>query len=185
MNKAVFLDRDGVITEDPPHYAHRIDQLKVIPKVAEAIKMLNDEGYIVVVVSNQSGIARGFYPEKDAHVFNNALAEELVKQNASIDGFYFCPHHPQAKVEEYRVNCDCRKPNTGMIENAVKDFEIDTSKSFMIGDRNCDMIAGKKAGCKTIHVLTGVGVDQTEKYDIDSDHSADNLFEAVTKFILK
>ena len=101
MNKAVFLDRDGVITHDPPHYAHRIDQLKLIPQSAEAIKSLNETGFKVVVVSNQSGVARGYYQERDVEIFNEAMKARLEDQGAHIDAIYYCPHYPEAKIEAY------------------------------------------------------------------------------------
>jgi D-glycero-D-manno-heptose 1,7-bisphosphate phosphatase len=182
--KAAFLDRDGVITQDPPHYAHRVDQLRLIPNSAQAIRLLNEYNFKVIVISNQSGIARGYYPEKETHIFNKALKNILQKENADIDAFYYCPHHPEAKIKKYRIECNCRKPNPGMIEKASNDYNIDLSQSYMIGDRLTDILAGKKGGCKTIHVLTGVGQDQLSKYKIDADFSSKNLYEAVEKIIL-
>jgi D-glycero-D-manno-heptose 1,7-bisphosphate phosphatase len=183
--KAVFLDRDGVITQDPPHYAHRADQLRIIPKSSEAIKLLNDNNFYVVVISNQSGIARGYYPKKETHIFNKLVEKELEKNDAKIDAFYFCPHHPKAKIKKYRKECNCRKPKPGMIKKASKDFDIDITKSYMVGDRQIDVLAGKSAGCKTIHVLTGIGKEQLSKLKINSDFTAENLYEAVKKIILK
>ncbi|MDD4897821.1 MAG: D-glycero-beta-D-manno-heptose 1,7-bisphosphate 7-phosphatase [Methanocellales archaeon] len=162
-NRAVFLDRDGVITQDPPHFAHRIDQLKLIPKSAEAIRLLNENGFKVVIVSNQSGVARGYYQEKDIGIFNRAMEEELEKHGASIDSIYYCPHHPDAKVEAYRVTCECRKPKPGMLKRAEKDLNLDLKRSFMVGDRLIDVEAGHSAGCKTILVLTCHGSDEVKK----------------------
>jgi D-glycero-D-manno-heptose 1,7-bisphosphate phosphatase len=184
MDKAVFLDRDGVITQDPPHYAHRTDQLRLIPHSADAIRLLNENGFKVFIVSNQSGIARGYYPEKDTLSFNKELKKELLKKNASIDGIYYCPHHPNAKIKSYRIKCDCRKPEPGMIQKASEEHNIDLSNSFMIGDRTGDIIAGKKAGCKTIHVLTGVGRNELSNEDLKADFTTEDLFKAVKKVIL-
>lgn len=184
MNKAVFLDRDGVITRDPPHYAHRIDQLRLIPRSAEAIRLLNKNNFKVVVVSNQSGVARGYYPEKDTHVFNNALEKELEKKDVYLDAFYYCPHHPDAKIKTYRIECDCRKPKPGMLLKASQDLNIDLTQSFMIGDRLSDIMAGQKAGCKAIHVLTGVGREQQSKHKLDASFTSMDLYEAVEKVVL-
>jgi D-glycero-D-manno-heptose 1,7-bisphosphate phosphatase len=139
MNRAVFLDRDGVITQDPPHYAHRIDQLKLIPKSAEAIKLLNENGLKVVVVSNQSGVARGYYQESDIELFNSAMKKELEEMGAYIDAVYYCPHHPDANIEAYRMVCDCRKPEPGMLKRAEKDLNLNLKLSFMVGDKVTDI----------------------------------------------
>ncbi len=163
MNKAVFLDRDGVITQEPPHYVHRIDQLKLIPKSAEAIKLLNENGFKVVVVSNQSGLARGYYQEKDVEIYNRAMKKELEKRGAYIDAIYYCPHHSEAKIEAYRIDCDCRKPKSGMLKQAEKDLNLDLKRSFLVGDKISDIEAGYRAGCKTILVLTGYGSDELKK----------------------
>lgn len=163
MNRAVFLDRDGVITHDPPHYAHRIDQLKLIPKSAEAIRLLNEYGFKVVVVSNQSGVAKGYYQERDVEIFNGAMKNELEKSGAYIDAVYYCPHHPEAKIEAYRIDCDCRKPEPGMFKRAEKDLNLDLKPSFLVGDKMSDIEAGYRTGCKTILVLTGHGSDEVKK----------------------
>lgn len=163
MNKAVFLDRDGVITKEPPHYAHKIEQLELISKSAEAIKLLNESGFKVIVVSNQSGVARGYYEEKDVENYNNAMKNELKKQGAYIDAIYYCPHYPEATIKEYKINCDCRKPKPGMLKRAEKDLDLDLKCSFLIGDKVSDIEAGFGAGCKTILVLTGQGNDVLKK----------------------
>ena len=180
-NKAVFLDRDGVITQDPPHYAHRIDQLKLIPKSAEAIRILNKNQFKVVVVSNQSGVARGYYQEKDVEIYNSAMKKELEEGGAHIDAIYYCPHYPEADVEAYRIVCDCRKPEPGMLKRAEKDFNLDLKGSFLVGDKIIDIDAGYRAGCKTILVLTGHGNDEVrknEKTNIKPDYISKDLYGA-------
>ena len=179
MKIAVFLDRDGVITQDPPHYAYRLDQLKLIPKSAEAIRLLNKNNFQVIVVSNQSGVARGYYKEKDLMKFNYALEEELKKDDAYIDAIYYCPHHPEAKIERYKINCNCRKPKPGMLKKAAKELNIDLKLSFMIGDKLSDIEAGKRAGCKTIIVKTGYGIEELKNKTINCDYIADDLYYAV------
>ena len=102
MNRAVFLDRDGVITQEPPHYTHKLSQLKLISRSADAIRLLNENGFVVIVASNQSGIARGYYREEDMILFNQVMKEKLAKEGAHIDAIYHCPHHPEVKIERYR-----------------------------------------------------------------------------------
>lgn len=177
--KAVFLDRDGVITQEPPHYAHRIDQLKLISRSCEAIRLLNENGFIVIVVSNQSGIAHGYYLEDDTILFNRAMKEKLEKCGAYIDAIYYCPHHPEAKIARYRVNCNCRKPKPGMLQKAEKDLSIDLKQSFMVGDKWSDIEAGKRAGCKTVMLRTGHGMAELEKSNmVGCDYVANDLYEA-------
>ena len=169
--QAVFLDRDCVITQEPPHYAHRRDQLALVPGVAEAIRLLNDNGFLVVVVTNQAGIARGFYEEKDMHVFYGAMKEELNKEKgAHVDAIYWCSHHPEAVHEKHRCVCDCRKPNPGMILCASRELSIDCASSFLVGDKWSDIEAGSRAGCKTIMVRTGHG---QQEFAVRENRSAD------------
>src|SRR5208337_2626335 len=106
-NRAVFLDRDGVITRDPPHYAHLIDQLALIEGSGLAIKMLNTAQFKVIVITNQSGVAKGLYKEKDIEIFNREMVRQLNQADAHIDAVYYCPHHPEAEVQKYRINCNC------------------------------------------------------------------------------
>lgn len=149
MNKAVFLDRDGTINVDKG-YVHRIEDFQFIKGVPEAIKLLNDSGYKVIVITNQSGIARGYYSEGDANKLHNEINGLLKNYEAHIDRFYYCPHHPDYGNEKYKINCLCRKPKTGLIDKAVRDFNIDIKKSWMIGDRESDLIAGINAGVKSM-----------------------------------
>lgn len=178
-NRAVFLDRDGVITQEPPHYAHKVSQLAFIPKSADAIRLLNENGFLVIIVSNQAGIARGYYQEEDAALFNQAMSEKLAEEGARIDAIYYCPHHPEATVERYRVDCDCRKPKPGMLIRAGRELNIDLKQSFVVGDKLSDIEAGKRAGCKTILVRTGYGNDELKNSQIECNYVADDLYDAV------
>ena len=184
MNRAVFLDRDGVITQEPPYYAYQLSQLELILKSAEGIRLLNESGFLVVLVSNQSGIARGYYEEEDAARFNQALAQKLAEEGAHIDAIYICPHHPEAKIEKYRLECDCRKPKPGMLKMAEEALEIDLKQSFMIGDKSIDVEAGKRAGCKTVMVKTGYGVEELRSKQIECNYAADDLYDAA-EYILR
>jgi len=183
MNRAIFLDRDGVITQEPPHYTHKLSQLELISKSADAIRLLNENGFVVIVASNQAGIAYGYYREEDAILFNQAMKENLVKEGAYIDAIYYCPHHPEAKIQRYRVDCDCRKPKPGMLIRAEKELNIDLEQSYIVGDKLSDIEAGKRAGCKTIMVRTGQGVGESKGNHIECNHVADDLYDAV-KYIL-
>lgn len=182
MNKAIFLDRDGVINQEPPHYAHRPDQVKLIPGSARAINILNKNSFIVTVVTNQAGVAKGYYQEEDVILFNNLMKDKLKRYGAKIDAIYYCPHHVEGKIDRYRIDCDCRKPKPGMLKRAEKDLNIDLKQSFIIGDKQSDINAGKIVGCKTILVLTGYG-KELKNNDIRSDFIANNLYDAI-KYIL-
>lgn len=182
MNKAVFLDRDGVITKEPPYYAHKIDQLELIPKSAEAIRLLNESGFKVIIISNQSGVARGYYQEKDIKIYNNEMKRQLEEKGARIDAIYCCPHHPEAVIEKYKIDCDCRKPKPGMLRQAEKDLNLDLKRSFLIGDKMSDIEAGYRAGCKTILVLTGQGNGELKKIsemNIKPNYISKDLYTAI------
>lgn len=185
MEKAVFLDRDGVITQDPPHYAHRLDQLALIDGSGLAIKKLNDENFKVIIISNQSGVAKGFYNENDIEIFNQGMIELLKQVNAHIDAIYYCPHHPEGEVKKYRTDCDCRKPRPGMLIEGGKTFNIDFKYSFLVGDKWSDIEAGLSVGCKTILVKTGHGLLEYEEKKCPVDYIAVDLLDAVQNFILR
>ncbi|WP_054741953.1 D-glycero-alpha-D-manno-heptose-1,7-bisphosphate 7-phosphatase [Cellulosilyticum ruminicola] len=155
MNKAVFLDRDGTINVEK-NYLYKIEDFEFIQGVPEAIKLLNDAGYLVIVITNQAGIARGYYTEEDMHKLHRYINQELIKYGAHIDAYYFCPHHPVHGIGEYKKDCNCRKPKTGMLEAAIKDFDIDVSKSYMFGDKEWDVEAGERMG------VLGFRVDEHE-----------------------
>ncbi|MFH0947968.1 MAG: D-glycero-beta-D-manno-heptose 1,7-bisphosphate 7-phosphatase [Elusimicrobiota bacterium] len=150
-NRAVFLDRDGTINEDM-HYSADENKLKIFENAASAIKLLNDAGYKVIIITNQSGVARGNFSEKDVKKLNEVILKKLKERHSVIDGVYFCPHHPDE-------NCSCRKPKQGMILKAKNNFNIDIKKSYMIGDMQSDIDFAKNAGVKSVFVLTGTGID--------------------------
>ena len=184
MNRAVFLDRDGVITQDPPHYAHRIDQLILIEGSGPAIKLLNTAQFKVIVITNQSGVAKGLYKEKDIEIFNREMVRQLNQADAYIDAIYYCPHHPEAEVQKYRTDCYCRKPKPGMLIDGGRTFNIDFKSSFLVGDKWSDIEAGRLAGCKTILVKTGHGIQEYEREKCPVDYVGADLLDAVQNFIL-
>ncbi len=157
MNKAAFFDRDGTINVEV-NYLYKIEDFRFIDGMPELIKKYNDEGYIVIVVTNQAGIARRYYTEEDMHKLHKHINQELEKIGAHIDAFYFCPHHP-----DITGVCKCRKPKPGMIEQAIKDFNIDVSKSILYGDKPWDMEAGKKCGIETIIIVEGQSSEENVK----------------------
>lgn len=162
MNKAIILDRDGTINVEKD-YLHKIENFEFEKGALEGLKLLAQLGYIFVVVTNQSGIARGYYTEEDLEILNNYIGKVLEKEGVKIEKFYFCPHHPEKGVGKYRVDCNCRKPNPGMLEQAIKEFDIDREKSFMVGDNISDIEAGINAGVKPILVKTGHGMEHVER----------------------
>lgn len=146
MTSAVFLDRDGVINVDHG-YVSTWEQFEFLPSVPEALRELQDAGYLLVVVSNQSGIGRGYYSETDVESLNQAIAQHLGSAvGVTLSGFYHCPHHPTEAVGEFRRQCDCRKPAPGMIRQAVLDHGIDVKTSLLVGDKDSDIEAGRAAG---------------------------------------
>lgn len=184
MTKPIFLDRDGVITADPPHYAHRIDQLSLIPGSAEAIHLLNKKGFTIIVITNQSGVAKGMYKEEDIHIFNNEMKKKLLEQGAYVDAIYYCPHHPKGIIPEYRKDCDCRKPKPGMLRKAVEEMNLSLDNSYLVGDKWSDIKAGKAVGCTTILVMTGHGQGEYEQAKGSAHYYADDLLSAVKNIII-
>lgn len=156
LRKAVFLDRDGTINVEKD-YLHRIEDFEFLPKAPQAIRRLKDAGFLIVVVTNQSGVARGYFSVRDVEILHNHMQQELQKVGAAIDAFYFCPHHPDKGVGVFRVECDCRKGRPGMLLQAAAELRIDLAASFMIGDKRADLEAGRAAGCPSLLVLTGYG----------------------------
>ena len=153
---AVFLDRDGTINMEVDHLTDPA-YLQLLPGSARAIKMLNDAGIPVIVISNQAGIARGLFTEETLGIINDRLVSMLEVEGAKIDGMYYCPHHPEFGNDVYKKVCQCRKPSPGMLLNAADDLDIELTRSYMVGDTKNDILAGKAAGCRTILVRTGYG----------------------------
>ena len=154
--QAVFLDRDGTINVEK-NYLHKVEDFEFIPGAPEAIKNLKDGGFLVIVVSNQAGIARGYFDEAAVEKLHQHIQVELAAYGTSIDAFYFCPHHPDEGLGAYKVLCDCRKGNPGMLLQAAREYDVDLERSFMVGDKLADLEAGQRAGCQSILVLTGYG----------------------------
>ena len=173
MKKAIFLDRDGTINVEKD-YIYKSEDLVFEEGSIEALKTFKNLGYILIVVSNQSGIARGYFTEADLNIFNNNMNEILKKNGVEITEFYCCPHHPDG-IGKYKKVCECRKPNNKMIEDAIKKYNIDREKSYMIGDKISDIGAGLKSNLKTVLVKTGYGLKDMEKIDKNDTLICENL----------
>ncbi|HET7317907.1 MAG TPA: HAD family hydrolase [Nitrospirota bacterium] len=158
MNSAVFLDRDGTVIEEVG-YLSDLKQLRLIPGAAAAIRGLNDAGFKVVLVTNQSGVARGYFTEAFVRETHDLLEKMLGFEGARLDGVYYCPHHPKAGNSPYTAACDCRKPGTGMLEQAARELGIDIRASFVVGDKWSDVELGQRAGAHSVLVGTGYGPD--------------------------
>jgi D-glycero-D-manno-heptose 1,7-bisphosphate phosphatase len=147
MNKAVFLDRDGTINVEK-HYLYKIEDFEFLPGVIQGLKLLQDAGYLLIIVTNQSGIGRGYYKKEDFLKLNQWMLDTLNRNGVNITKFYYCPHLPDAQIEEYRKDCECRKPKLGMYYMAIKEFNIDVSRSYTVGDKIRDCAICEKTVCK-------------------------------------
>ncbi|MBK5276903.1 MAG: D-glycero-beta-D-manno-heptose 1,7-bisphosphate 7-phosphatase [Desulfuromonadales bacterium] len=161
MKRAVFIDRDGTINVEK-EYLYRTEDFEFIPGAAEAIRLFNDAGWLVIVVSNQSGVARGYYTEEDVHNLHRHISAQLLQAGAKVDAWFYCPHHPSGRGS-YALPCRCRKPLPGMLLEAAGRFEIDLEASVMIGDKLVDVEAGRAAGCRSILVRTGYGSEEESR----------------------
>jgi D-glycero-D-manno-heptose 1,7-bisphosphate phosphatase len=159
LKRAVFLDRDGTVNAER-EYLHRPEDFEFIPGAPQAIRLLNDAGFCVIVVTNQSGIARGFYDEAALERLHRYMDGELARFGARVDAYYFCPHHPRHGTGAYTRECACRKPLPGMLVQAAADLAIDLAESWIIGDKLADVEAGLRAGCHAILVRTGYGAGE-------------------------
>lgn len=167
ISPAVFFDRDGVLNEDIG-YLYERTKFRWTPGAREAVKTVNDAGYLAFVVTNQSGVARGLYEESDVRALHAWMAEELAEIGARIDAFEFCPHHPEANVELYRRSCTCRKPGPGMIADLMERFQVDPIRSFLIGDKLTDVEAATGAGIRG-YLFEGPDLQQFVKSRLSRD----------------
>jgi len=156
MRRAVFLDRDGTISEESGYINH-IDRFHLYPWASGAIKRLNEAGWLAILVTNQSGIARGYFPETLMHQIHDNLQTELASSDAHLDAIYFCPHLAGGAIAEYSKSCECRKPKIGMLLKAAGEFQLDLPSCFVIGDKYVDIETAHNAGARGILVLSGYG----------------------------
>jgi D-glycero-D-manno-heptose 1,7-bisphosphate phosphatase len=178
MNKAVFLDRDGTINSDK-NYLYKIEDFEFTYKAVEALALLQKYGYKLVIVTNQSGVARGYYTEEDVVLLHEWLKEYLIGKGIHIDGIYYCPHHPEGTVRKYACSCDCRKPAPGLYYKAIHDLDIDTQASFAVGDSLRDLEICKLTDIKGILISRGdSNLNRGENGSMPDYDIASNLYEA-------
>ena len=179
MRPAVFIDRDGTLLEEAG-YLDRLERLLFFPFSIDAVRLLNRAGLAVVVITNQSGIGRGMYQEEFVIRTHDVIAERVAQGGAHIDGYYYCPHHPAAEIERYRIECECRKPAPGMMWRAAADLSLDLSRSFSVGDKWTDVQAGNTAGARGILVRTGYGrsSEAAPRPDVEAVAIVDDLIAA-------
>lgn len=183
----VFIDRDGTINEEAGYINH-IDSFRMYDIVPHAIRLLNSHNILTIVITNQGGIARGYFSEELVNSIHNKMADDLSKMGAKIDAIYYCPHYPGANHPLYGIDCDCRKPKTGLIKKALADFDIDKSKMFVVGDKLVDMELANNISAHKILVRTGYGKGEELKIDCKDfkiDAVTDNLLYAVLTVLEK
>ena len=185
-NRAIFLDRDGTLNEEDGHITTP-EKFRLYSYAAEAVRLINQSGRMAVVLTNQSGVARDYLTEATLLRIHERMEESLRLQGARIDAIYYCAHHPDYGSPPYRLDCDCRKPKPGLVERAARDFNLDLSRCYVIGDRYRDIEAGQVVGARGVMVLTGFGREEYEAgrqhWPRQPDHIAEDLLEAV-KWIL-
>ncbi len=181
MHRAVFLDRDGTVNEEVG-YVNHISRFVMYPWAPEAVRILNDAGFKVILFTNQSGVARGYFPEDLVVEVHTAMTTQLARAGARLDAIYYCPHHPEGRVEQFRAECECRKPRPGMLLRAAREWGLDLAASFVIGDKYLDIRTGHAASASGVLVLSGYGRGefeyQRESWPRPPDHVAENLLEA-------
>jgi len=184
--RAIFMDRDGTICEEMG-YVNHLSRSRLLPRSLEAIRLANESGWLVIVATNQSGVARGLFAEELVQAVHRQLRERAEAAGARIDALYFCPHHPREGAPPWRADCDCRKPKPGLLEQAAREHDIDLSRSWMVGDGFPDIEAGHAAGGRVVQVLTGYGRGLVEHHQHEfrsrPEHTAEDLLDAV-RFIV-
>ena len=181
MKKAIFLDRDGTLNVDVG-YLHRLEDLELFPWTADALRLLKRAGYTLIVVTNQSGIAHGLIDPGFIQICHDEMRKRLQQGGADLDALYFCNHHPRGSIAELSIDCRCRKPLPGMVEDAARDLGVDPKQSWVIGDKWLDVNLGHAVGARSILVRTGWGSEQEQKRPAGQqvDAICDNLIHAVS-----
>jgi D-glycero-D-manno-heptose 1,7-bisphosphate phosphatase len=185
VKPAVFLDRDGTLIEDVG-YLDRLDRIVLFPWTVDAIRALNRGGFIVVVITNQSGVARGFFTEAFVEETHRHLSARLAAGGARLDAYYYCPHHPDGTVVAYRRQCDCRKPASGLVDRAVRELDLDRARSVVVGDKWLDVGLARAAGARGILVRTGTGAAEEARPmpGVSADVIVDNLAGAASWILM-
>ena len=182
MNRAIFMDRDGTVS-DEVGYLNHVSRLRVFPWTARAIRAVNESPLLAVLVTNQAGVARGYFKEEMIGAVHDRLVEELEREGARLDAIYYCPHHPTAGEPPYRQDCQCRKPRPGLLLRAAEEHGLDLASSYVIGDKYSDVQLAHAVGASGVLVLTGYGRGEYEyeraKWAREPEHVAETLLDAV------
>jgi D-glycero-D-manno-heptose 1,7-bisphosphate phosphatase len=186
LKPAVFLDRDGTLAFEVGYINH-LSRFKLYPFAVDAVRLVNRAGFLAVVVTNQAGVARGYFPESMIQVVHAHLVAAVESGGARLDGIYYCPHHPTAGEPPYRQDCDCRKPRPGLVRRAAADLGIDLARSWVVGDRPGDLELAWKVGARGALVKTGYGRGELtfnrSSFEREPDLVAENALEAVTRIV--
>ena len=184
--RAVFIDRDGTLSEEVGYINHP-SRFRLFPFAAEAIKYLNDHGWLAIVVTNQAGVARGYFSEDMIKTVHDGMRKDLEAGGGRLDAIYYCAHHPSVGEPPYRFDCDCRKPKPGLISQAARDFDIDRENSWMVGDRYSDVELARNAQLNSMFVLSGYGrgewEHQKQTWTEHPDLVAEDLLQAVQMIV--
>ena len=186
MNRAVFIDRDGTLSEEVGYINHP-ERFRLFPYAGKAIRHLNENGWLAIVTTNQAGVARGYFSEEMIETVHKGMEDQLATDGARLDAIYYCAHHPSVGEPPYRVDCNCRKPKPGLITQAATDFHIDLKHSWMVGDRYSDIQMARNAGVKSAFVLSGYGRGEWEhqrrSWTEQPDMVAENLLQVVFNIV--
>ena len=184
MNRAIFIDRDGTISEEVGYINH-LSRFRLFPYSAAALKQLHDNGYLAIVITNQAGVARGYFSEEMVQAIHKQMTKDLERSGARVDAIYYCAHHPTVGEPPYQLDCDCRKPKPGLLLRAARDYDIDLANSWMVGDRYSDIELAANAGVKSALVLSGYGRGEWEhrrdSWTTQPDLVAEDLLAAVNQ----
>jgi D-glycero-D-manno-heptose 1,7-bisphosphate phosphatase len=184
LRRAIFIDRDGTLSEEVGYVNHP-SRFRLFPYAAEALKMLHEDGWLAIVITNQAGVARGYFSEAMLQTVHELMASQLKAAGTGVDAIYYCAHHPSAGDLPYRSECDCRKPKPGLINRAAHDFNIDLKRSWMIGDRYSDVELAHNAGVRSTLVMSGYGrgewEHQRQNWKHQPDMTAEDLVDAIRK----
>lgn len=184
LQKAVFIDKDGTLIPNIPYNVNP-NRITIDEETIEGLRLLKEEGFLLIVISNQAGVAKGYFEEKDLEAVWNKISALLQKQQLCIDAFYYCPHEPNGMLPQYAIQCDCRKPLPGMILKAASELKIDLSQSWMIGDILNDVEAGNRAGCATVLIDNGNETEWRMNEVRTPDFIAKNVLEAAAHIKLE
>ena len=186
MKRAVFIDRDGTLSEEVGYINHP-ERFRLFSYAGEAIRHLNENGWLAIVTTNQAGVARGYFSEEMIETVHKSMGEKLAADGAHLDAIYYCAHHPSVGEPPYRFDCDCRKPKPGLIARAARDFDIDLKNSWMVGDRYSDIQMARNAGVRSAFVLSGYGrgewEHQRQSWNEQPDMVAENLLQVVLNIV--